>query len=77
VSALKIVALVLNVAIAVYLLFAKRLFGIGGAAADRAERERDSGWDALERTGVPGRAAVGSPAGAGDARRGLTGEESG
>ncbi len=34
----------------VYLLWAKRLFGIrGGAAADEAERERDVGWAALER----------------------------
>ena len=32
----------------VYLLFAKRLFGLrGGAAADEALRERDMGWSAL------------------------------
>lgn len=50
-SPLKIVALVINLAIAVYLLLAKRLFGLrGGAVAEREERERDSGWEALERT---------------------------
>jgi hypothetical protein len=50
VSAFKVVALVINVAIAVYLLFAKRLFGLrGGAAAEQREREADSGWAALER----------------------------
>ena len=51
VSPFKVAAIVINVAVAVYLLFAKRLFGLrGGAAADEAERERDVGWDALERT---------------------------
>ena len=50
-SPFKIVAFVLNVAVAVYLLFAKRLFGVnGGAAAEEALRERDVGWQALERT---------------------------
>ena len=50
VSPLKIVALVVNLAIVVYLLLAKRLFGLrGGAAAERRERQRDSGWQALER----------------------------
>jgi uncharacterized membrane protein (DUF2068 family) len=58
-SPLKISAIVINIAVVVYLLRAKRLFGIrGGAAAERAERERDIGWEALERTapehgGVP------------------------
>jgi uncharacterized membrane protein (DUF2068 family) len=52
-SPLKVIALVINVAIVVYLLFAKRLFGLrGGAEADERERERDSGWPALER-GTP------------------------
>ena len=50
VSAFKVVALFINVAIAVYLLFAKRLFGLrGGAAAEQRERDADSGWAALER----------------------------
>jgi uncharacterized membrane protein (DUF2068 family) len=51
VSPLKVVAFVVNVAVAVYLLYAKRLFGLrGGAAAVERERERDVGWEALERT---------------------------
>jgi uncharacterized membrane protein (DUF2068 family) len=50
-SPLKIGAFIINVAVVAYLLFAKRLFGIrGGAEADEALRERDVGWDALERT---------------------------
>ena len=60
VSPFKIVALVVNAAIVVYLLFAKRLFGLrGGAAAERAERERDVGWEALERT-IPRQLVSGS-----------------
>jgi uncharacterized membrane protein (DUF2068 family) len=51
VSAFKAIALVVNLAIAVYLLFAKRLFGLrGGAEAEERERARDQGWSALERT---------------------------
>jgi uncharacterized membrane protein (DUF2068 family) len=51
VSPLKIAALVVNLAIAVYLLLAKRLFGLrGGAAAEADERARDQGWSALEQT---------------------------
>jgi uncharacterized membrane protein (DUF2068 family) len=54
VSAFKIVALVVNIAIALYLLYAKRLFGLrGGAQAEERERERDVGWEALERTAPP------------------------
>ena len=50
VTALKVVALVINLAIAVYLLFAKRLFGLrGGGKAERAEHEADTGWTAIER----------------------------
>lgn len=57
-SPFKIVALVVNVAIAIYLLLAKRLFGFrGGAAAERAELERDTGWEALERTMPASRAS--------------------
>jgi uncharacterized membrane protein (DUF2068 family) len=50
VSPLKVIALVVNIAIVVYLLFAKRLFGLrGGGRAEAAERERDFGLQALER----------------------------
>jgi uncharacterized membrane protein (DUF2068 family) len=58
----KVFALIVNVAIVVYLLFAKRLFGVrGGAAADEAEREHDIGWQALERAS-PGALRAGAAA---------------
>jgi len=50
----KLVAFLVNLAIGVYLLLDKRLFGLrGGARAEELERERDTGWEALERT-APG-----------------------
>jgi uncharacterized membrane protein (DUF2068 family) len=50
-SPLKILAFVINVAVVVYLLFAKRLFGLrGGVRADEEIRAADVGWGALERT---------------------------
>jgi len=50
VTPLKLVALAINLAIAVYLLYAKRLFGVrGGGRVERAEREADTGWTAIER----------------------------
>jgi uncharacterized membrane protein (DUF2068 family) len=59
VSPFKVVAIVVNLAIAVYLLYAKRLFGLrGGGAAEAAERERDVGWKALERTAPTRRAGA-------------------
>jgi uncharacterized membrane protein (DUF2068 family) len=62
-SPLKILAFVVNLAIVVYLLFAKRLFGLrGGAAGDEAERRRDIGWEAIERA-TPWRARELSAAG--------------
>jgi uncharacterized membrane protein (DUF2068 family) len=49
-SPLKVIALIVNIAVVAYLLVAKRLFGIrGGAAAEHAQREHDTGWEALER----------------------------
>jgi uncharacterized membrane protein (DUF2068 family) len=51
ITALKVLAFVINVAIAVYLLYAKRLFGLrGGGKAEHAEREADTGWPAIERS---------------------------
>jgi hypothetical protein len=45
---------VINLLIVIYLLLAKRLFGLrGGGKAERAERERDTGWAAIERA-TPG-----------------------
>jgi uncharacterized membrane protein (DUF2068 family) len=50
VSPFKIIALIVNIAIVVYLLLAKRLFGFrGGAKAEEALRDRDVGLQALER----------------------------
>jgi len=54
VSWLKVLALVINLLIVIYLLLAKRLFGLrGGGKTERAERERDTGWAAIERA-TPG-----------------------
>jgi uncharacterized membrane protein (DUF2068 family) len=50
-SPLKILAFVINVAVVIYLLVAKRLFGLrGGARADEQARATDVGWGVLERT---------------------------
>jgi uncharacterized membrane protein (DUF2068 family) len=50
-SPLKVIAFVVNVAIVLYLLLGKRLFGLrGGFAAEEALRARDVGWGSLERT---------------------------
>lgn len=47
----KVVAFVVNGSVVVYLLVAKRLFGLrGGAAAEHAARAADQGWEVLERT---------------------------
>ncbi len=55
VSAFKLIALVINLAVVIYLLLAKRLFGLrGGHAAEHARREYTSGWAAVERA-TPGR----------------------
>jgi len=49
-SPFKVLAFIINVAVVVYLLVAKRLFGLrGGVQADEELRERDVGWPALER----------------------------
>ena len=51
ITATKIITLVINLVVVGYLLFAKRLFGLrGGGRAETAERDRDSGWPALERS---------------------------
>jgi uncharacterized membrane protein (DUF2068 family) len=64
----KVFALIVNTAIVLYLLYAKRLFGFrGGAAADEALSELDLGWQALERSSpwavAGGASASGQPAG--------------
>jgi len=61
ISWLKLLTLVINVLIVIYLLLAKRLFGLrGGGKAVRAERERDTGWTAIERA-TPGPAVPVAP----------------
>lgn len=53
-TVLKVIGFLINLAVVVYLLFAKRLFGLrGGGAADERARARDMGWDALERATPP------------------------
>jgi len=50
VSVFKLVTLAINLAVVIYLLFAKRLFGIrGGHRAEEARRELSTGWAAIER----------------------------
>jgi uncharacterized membrane protein (DUF2068 family) len=62
-SALKIVGFLINLAVVIYLLFAKRLFGLrGGGKVDEELRARDTSWEAIERAtppGVAGPAVVG------------------
>ncbi len=54
ISWLKLLALLVNLLIVIYLLAAKRLFGLrGGGKAERAERAQDNGWAAIERA-TPG-----------------------
>jgi uncharacterized membrane protein (DUF2068 family) len=51
VTVFKVITLAINVAIAVYLLLAKRLFGLRGGHEAQLERHRQfSGWGAIERT---------------------------
>jgi uncharacterized membrane protein (DUF2068 family) len=62
ISWLKLLTLVINLLIVIYLLAAKRLFGLrGGGKAERAERAEDNGWAALERA-TPGLATRIAPA---------------
>jgi uncharacterized membrane protein (DUF2068 family) len=47
---LKFTTFVVNMAVVLYLLLGKRLFGLrGGGAADRARRRADGGWEAIDR----------------------------
>ncbi len=50
ISAFKLITFIINVAVVVYLLLAKRLFGLrGGHRAEQQRREDLGGWGALER----------------------------
>jgi uncharacterized membrane protein (DUF2068 family) len=70
----KVLALLVNIAVVVYLLHAKRLFGLrGGARAEAAERARDLGWGALEAASAASTVAAREPpAAAGAARAGVS-----
>lgn len=58
-SVLKLGTFAINLAIVIYLIYAKRLFGVrGGGRADEIARAYDQGWAALERT-APGGGAGG------------------
>jgi hypothetical protein len=60
-SLLKIIGFIINVAVVVYLLYAKRLFGIrGGGRADEERRARDMSWEAIERATPPVRTLTAS-----------------
>jgi uncharacterized membrane protein (DUF2068 family) len=62
-TVLKVLGFVINLAVVIYLLFRKRLFGLrGGAAADQAARQADAGWPAIERAtlDLPAPAEVGN-----------------
>ncbi len=49
VSVLKLVAFIINILVLVYLLFAKRLFGLrGGHAAEQERTEASSGWASFD-----------------------------
>jgi uncharacterized membrane protein (DUF2068 family) len=54
ITAFKSIAFIINLAVVVYLLLAKRLFGLrGGHAAEMARRESLGGWTAIERATLP------------------------
>ncbi len=53
-TVLKVIGFLINLAVVVYLLFAKRLFGLrGGGKADERERAEGMSWETLERATPP------------------------
>ena len=49
-SVLKVIGFLINLAVVVWLLWRKRLFGLnGGGKAEAAERARDMSWEQIER----------------------------
>jgi hypothetical protein len=53
-TALKVIGFIINLAVVIYLLFAKRLFGLrGGGGVDEAERARDMSWETVSRSTAP------------------------
>ncbi len=67
VTTLKLIAFVINVAVVVYLLLAKRLFGLRGGHRVQEERHRElGGWPAIDRADDRGRNGPASRPGRGD-----------
>jgi uncharacterized membrane protein (DUF2068 family) len=65
-SLLKVIGFIINVAVVVYLLYAKRLFGLrGGGAVDEQRRAHDVSWEAIERS-TPHAVVPAAPAGTPD-----------
>jgi hypothetical protein len=53
-TALKVIGFIVNLAVVLYLLFAKRLFGLrGGGAVDEAKRAHDMSWETIARATPP------------------------
>jgi uncharacterized membrane protein (DUF2068 family) len=53
-TALKVIGFIINLAVVIYLLFAKRLFGLrGGGAVDEAKRARDMSWETISQATAP------------------------
>jgi uncharacterized membrane protein (DUF2068 family) len=53
-TVLKVIGFLINLAVAVYLIFAKRLFGVrGGGKVDEEMRAHDTSWEAIERATPP------------------------
>jgi hypothetical protein len=60
---LRVIGFLINLAVVVYLLFKKRLFGLrGGGAADEALRAADTGWEAVRRDTLAAPAGAPLPA---------------
>lgn len=58
-TVLKVVGFLVNLAVVIYLLLAKRLFGLrGGGAVDERLRAQDMSWEAIERATPPQLASV-------------------
>jgi uncharacterized membrane protein (DUF2068 family) len=50
-TVLKVIGFLINLAVVIYLLWAKRLFGLrGGGRVDEELRARDMSWEAIERS---------------------------
>lgn len=51
VTAVKVIGFLINLAVVLYLIWAKRLFGVrGGGKVDERQREADMSWEAIERS---------------------------